>query len=644
MRTLLRILIKTLILVGQALMVVVAFGLANYLHYDGSFPSVLIEILPKMFLPVVVAKLFGFSLLKLFSGWWRHVSIHDVLTLLKANILGSLFFACYLSLTPYSFIYITPSILIIDGLLCFLAMSGTRVAVRLCREYFQIACKACSSETENVLIVGAGASGQTIVREIRQNPNVKWKVIGFVDQDKKRVKRRFQGVPVLATIDNLKGILRKESIGLVIIANPALGQKELRGIVSLCHNADVKSKILPNVGEILNGKLNIQQVRDVKLDDLLGREPADLDVRSIRKYLEGKRILVTGAAGSIGSEICRQVAGFGASTVVLFENAETQLFEIERNLKQQFPDVRFVPRLSDVRNAHQVNYAFDRFKPEVVFHAAAYKHVPMSELNPVAAIENNVLGSRNVADAADHFQIEQFVMISTDKAVNPTNIMGASKRAAEIYVQALARKSKTKIVTVRFGNVLGSNGSVVPIFQEQIKNGGPVTVTDPEATRFFMTIPEAVQLVLQAGSMGNGGEIFVLDMGEQIKIVHLAEELIKLSGMVPYRDIDIEFTGLRSGEKLHEELLYANEGVLKTQHQKICVAMACWHDLEDIEESFKALRVACQSMSRDRALTVLSMLVPEYMPDWQYSKEQRCRFKILKPSARKYVMHATEIA
>ncbi|MCK4508196.1 MAG: polysaccharide biosynthesis protein, partial [Desulfuromonadales bacterium] len=428
----------------------------------------------------------------------------------------------------------------------------------------------------------------------------------------KRVKQRFEGVPVLASIKKLKELLQAQPVNLVILANPALCHKELRRIVMLCQSCGIKSKILPNVDEILNGNVAVRHIRDVKLEDLLGRPPVRLDVKNIRNYLENKRVLVTGAAGSIGQEICHQVAGFGVSSLVLFDNAETPLFQIERNLREKFPELEIIPCLSDIRSAIKVDSVFACYSPEVVFHAAAYKHVPMSEHNPISAIENNTLGTRTLVNAARQFGVDHFVMVSTDKAVNPTNIMGASKRAAEIYAQALYNQIETTVVTVRFGNVLGSNGSVVPIFREQIKKGGPVTVTDSEATRFFMTIPEAVQLVLQAGSMGRGGEIFLLNMGEQIKIVHLAEELIRLSGMAPYQDIDIEFTGLRPGEKLHEELLLASEGVKPTTHEKICVANSITHNPYEIDKWFDQLAEACQSMNEKRVMSIIKTLVPEY--------------------------------
>ena len=599
------------ILIGQITIVLTAFFLAISLRFDGVLPSELSPFLLSLILPLIIIKLATFSLLHLFSGWWRYVSLPDLIALVKANIAGSALFALYVSFGPLP-ATIPWSVLILDGLLCFMLMSGLRVSVRLGREIVSSYSKNSNEVMKRIIVVGSGAVAQSIIREIRQSRKLNWDVVGLVDQDASRLRHWFHGVQVLSDIEGLGELLRRASIDQVILANPVLELKQLRQIVATCKRFGVTSKILPNVCEILNEDVSIQHVRDVKLEDLLGRPAVHLDVSNIQQYLGGKRVLVTGAAGSIGQEICRQVARFGASSIFLFDQAETPLFDVERELKASFPAVEFIPSLSDVRDAAKVDFVFERFRPEVVFHAAAYKHVPMSECNPVAAVKNNVIGSRNVVNAANRYHVDHFVMISTDKAVNPTNIMGASKRAAEIYVQALAASSRTSIVTVRFGNVLGSNGSVVPIFQSQILKGGPVTVTDPDVTRFFMTIPEAVQLVLQAGSMGHGGEIFVLDMGEPVRIVQLAEELIRLSGLTPYKDIDLVFTGLRPGEKLHEELLLNEEGVMPTNHEKICVARACQHNLTELNLQLDRLNNACTAMDSDQVKKLIRSLVPEY--------------------------------
>lgn len=605
---------KAAILVGHAAMVAAAFMVALQLRYEGQVPDPVLLGATGLLLPLVIIKLGSFALMRLYSGWWRYVSIPDLLQLLYGNLCASLLFYLYTHLWFPLPGTLTWSVFVLDGLFCFLLMSGARVAVRLAREATCTRSRNRSEQrrVERVLVVGAGAIGQSVVREVRQNPKLRWNIVGYVDQDADRRGQSFQGVRVLAGLDGLDGLLGRMSIDQVVLANHALTGSEKRAIVATCRQHDVKSLILPGVSAILTENVSIRDIRDVKLEDLLGRPPVALEIDEIRRYLQGKRILVTGAAGSIGREICRQVAEFGASSVVLFDNAESPLFFVERELKTAFPHVVFTPSLSDVRNPIQVDFAFTRFAPQVVFHAAAYKHVPMSEDNPVATIENNVLGTRNLADTACRHAVEHFVMVSTDKAVNPTNIMGASKRAAEVYVQALAEESSTSIVTVRFGNVLGSNGSVVPIFQEQIRNGGPVTVTDPKATRFFMTIPEAVQLVLQAGSMGQGGEIFILNMGEQLRIVHLAEELIRLSGKTPYHDVDIVYTGLRPGEKLHEELLLDEEDVVPTRHEKICVAQSRRHDHAALCGRLDRLALCCRNHDRETLLVILKQLVPEY--------------------------------
>jgi FlaA1/EpsC-like NDP-sugar epimerase len=623
---------KILILMGQIIMVLTAFFLAISLRFDGALPSEISPFLPALIFPLIIIKLTSFYLLHLFSGWWRYVSLPDLVDMVKANIAASGLYALYVGYGPLP-ATIPWSVLVLDGLLCFLLMSGMRVSVRLGRELVCTYSKSYREEMKRIVVVGSGAVAQTIIREIRQSPKLNWNVVGLVDQDNSRLRHWFQGVQVLSDIEGLGDLLRRASIDQVILANPVLELKELRRIVATCKKHGVTSKILPNVCEILNEEVSIQHVRDVKLEDLLGRPAVHLDVSNIQQYLGGKKILVTGAAGSIGQEICRQVAKFGASSVVLFDQAETPLFDVERELKASFPAVEFIPSLSDVRDASRVDFVFKRFRPEVVFHAAAYKHVPMSECNPLAVIKNNVIGSRNLVNAADRYHVDHFVMISTDKAVNPTNVMGASKRAAEIYVQAMAARSRTSIVTVRFGNVLGSNGSVVPIFQSQILKGGPVTVTDPEVTRFFMTIPEAVQLVLQAGSMGHGGEIFVLNMGEPIRIVQLAEELIRLSGLTPYKDIDLVFTGLRPGEKLHEELLLSEEGVMPTSHEKICVARASRHNLTELNLQLDRLDHACAAMDSDQVLKLIHALVPTYHSAKDDQAIPLCRLNVVRPPA-----------
>lgn len=597
----------------QVAIVVLSFWGAFALRFDFRIPPAsqqkFFEVLPLLLL----IKLGVFWWLGLFRGWWRYVSMADLLVIFKANSLASLLLLLYAFLM-YRGTNMPRSVLVLDWVFCFLLISGVRFVTRALREHYLPMPARRHEPRSRLLVVGAGDAGQMIAREIRLNPTLNLEIVGFVDDDPRKRKQSFQGFPVLGKLRRIGRICQEQAVDEIVIAIPSASGKDLRHIVELCQTTGVKFKTLPGVGQLIDGKISIQQVKDVELEDLLGREPVKLDLSRIEAFLRGKRVLVSGAGGSIGSEICRQVARFQPKKIVLFENAETPLFQIERELRTKFPDLRIVPIVGDIRFKARVEAIFDEFLPEVVFHAAAYKHVPMMECNPAEAANNNVRGTRIIADAAHQFKVERFVMISTDKAVNPTNVMGASKRAAELYVQALAKRSRTNFVTVRFGNVLGSNGSVIPIFKEQIAKGGPVTVTDPEVTRFFMTIPEASQLVLQAGSMGKGGEIFLLDMGEPVKIVKLAEELIQLSGYRPYEDIEIAFTGLRPGEKLYEELLLAGEGVQPTCHEKIMVARAAECDEAVLVRQIEELYQLARAMDLTGVVAKLREMVPEFQP------------------------------
>lgn len=601
------------IMLLTTLIVVSSLVLAYAIRFDFSIPEVYWPRILSLTPFVLLIKLSLFWHYGCFRGWWRYVSMPDLIQLVKANILASLVFVVY-SVAVYRLDLIPRTVLLLDGLLCFMALCGVRFATRAFREqYFPIR-RGTELKKTSVLVVGAGDAGQLIAREIRSNHHLDLDLSGFLDDDPVKRRGTFQGVAVLGRCEDLQSVVRNYKIDEVIIAMPSATGTEIKRIVEYCQEANVKYRILPGVGELIDGRVSIQNVRDVDLDDLLGREPIHLDEAQISNYLKGKRVLVTGAGGSIGSEICRQVARYMPSKLVLFENAETPLFQIEQELSKRFPDLSIVPIIGDIRNRSRVEVIFDEQMPQVVFHAAAYKHVPMMENNPAEAVNNNVQGTRLVADAADHFKVEKFVMVSTDKAVRPANVMGSTKRIAELYVQSLNKRSSTSYVTTRFGNVLGSNGSVIPTFKEQIAKGGPVTVTHPEVTRFFMTIPEASQLVLQAGSMGNGGEIYLFDMGEPVKIQSLAEELIKLSGFQPFEDIDIVYTGLRPGEKLYEELLLDDEGVLPTLHNKICVARSAPPPHDALVRDIDAIIADAKALDLDGVRYKLRKLVPEYIP------------------------------
>jgi FlaA1/EpsC-like NDP-sugar epimerase len=584
-----------------------AFALRFDLRIPQEYWGAILELLP----PVILIKMTVFWSMGLSEGWWRYVSMPDLLQIFKANVLASAAFVVYVVFFP-RFEGLPRSVIILDFILCFSVMIGVRVMTRIFREQLALRSTRYHSRPKSVLIIGSGAVAQAIVREIRENPHLDKAVLGYLDKDLRRQGKVFFGVPVIGVLDDLEKLCGRNGIDLVIVAQTSVAPHELRDIVAFCKRHNIQSKILPAMGDIISGKVSLQHCRAVQLEDLLGRPPIRLDIEDIHAYLHGKRILVTGAAGSIGSEICRQVGRFDPAHVILFDNAETPLFHLENELRETFPHLSISASLSDIRDADRVSNVFLNHKPQVVFHAAAYKHVPMSEFNPIEVVKNNVFGTRIVADAVHSFRVERFVLISTDKAVNPTNIMGATKRVAELYVQNLSRGQGPRSVTVRFGNVLGSHGSVIPIFRDQILKGGPVTVTHPEITRFFMTIPEAVQLVLQAGCMGRGGEIFLLDMGDPVKIVRLAEEMIRLSGRVPYEDIEIVFTGLRPGEKLYEELLIAGEGVKATRHEKIRILEAASFSSDLLKEETEQLLKATRAMDADQVIAILKRLVPEF--------------------------------
>ncbi|HBG07721.1 MAG: nucleoside-diphosphate sugar epimerase [Geobacteraceae bacterium GWC2_58_44] len=575
----------------------------------------------------LMAKPVLFAASGMYRNIWRYASLQDAYEIFKVVTFSSLVSAFLLVFMEGP--YVLPrSIYILDWFILFALVAGSRLIWRVYRELRFSPSKRRGKRT---LIIGAGDAGNLLLKQIRKQASSPYNVVGFVDDDPDKRGLRLSGIRVLGGTDRLRALVRTHRIEEVIFAIPSGDKALMRRVIANCERAKARFKTLPGITAIVDGKVSVSQIKTVEIEDLLGRDPVVLDQSAIRNYLSDKRVLVTGAAGSIGSEICRQVARFNPAKIVLFDNAETPLFFMEKELAAAYPELRIIPIVGDVKNLDRVESVFDLFCPEVVFHAAAYKHVAMMEYNPVEAVLNNVMGSRIVADAADKFKVKNFVMVSTDKAVNPTNVMGASKRSAEIYVQALAARSKTRFTTVRFGNVLGSSGSVIPLFKEQIRLGGPVTVTDRDVVRYFMTIPEASQLVLQAGCIGKGGEIFVLDMGDPVRIVSLAEELIRLSGLVPYKEIDITFTGLKPGEKLFEELLLDGEGIRPTTHKKIRVMAPVETDLRrvcaDLDELFElARRSDIQGL-----LQLLRKVVPEFVPRYNFEVAPPFAFQRVRP-------------
>ena len=579
------------------------------------------------FLAIAVVKLVVYGIFRQYQGWWRYVSVSDLFSIIKATHICLVIeiLAYYLCRTKFPnslgviesqgiavLPELDPAILVADWVATICTVCGSRLIIRL---YFEENQQVVSGRLTRILIVGAGDAGETLLREIRRMPVLKYEVVGFVDDNVRKQGMRIHGVEVIGTTDKISSISKSMSIDELVIAMPSASRKDIRRVINQCEGANLKFNTVPDLVSIASGKFSVSQMREVDINDLLGRDPVTLDINQISKFLNNKIVMVTGAGGSIGSEMCRQICQFGPKKLLLVEQAENPLFHIERELQKSHPTVPLRPIICDIADTERVENLFKAAHPEVVIHAAAHKHVPLMEANPGEAFKNNVRGSRNVAMAADKYGTSNFVMISTDKAVNPTSIMGSSKRIAEMTIQGLNAHSQTDYITVRFGNVLGSNGSVVPIFRKQIESGGPVTVTHPDMQRYFMTIPEASQLVLQAATMGKGGEIFLLDMGEPVKIADLARELITLSGFRPDEDIEVKFTGMRPGEKLFEELSIAGEDMKQTPHPKIAV----WQNIPPEEDELKAtveelLKVA-NTATYDEIVALIKKIIPEYVGD-----------------------------
>ncbi len=604
------------------------------LNFDLSDPSVIASI-KQTILVVILIKMFLFYFFNLYRGMWRYTGIVDLINLIKAATVSAL----AITFAIFQMRVFSPrSIVIIDWCLTIILVGGLRLFIRWYywqsakngeREHSSIWAQLFSGirrdpKAKKLLIVGAGDAGERLLRGLRANSKMNYQPVGFLDDDPKKANRLMHGVPVLGDTTILTEIALRYNIDEVLIAIPFATHKKMRQIVEDCKKAGVDFKIVPTLTEIIDGKISINSVREVAYRDLLGREPVKLDEKRIVETVVGKNILVTGAAGSIGSELCRQIAKFNPNKLILYERAESPLYDLEMELTHHFPDLNIIPVLGDIQNTEELFNTFSTHHPHVIFHAAAYKHVPMMERHPWEAVKNNIGGTRNLLQITERFRAERFVLVSTDKAVNPTSVMGATKKVAEQLVQLYASRYniRTKFMVVRFGNVLGSVGSVVPLFRKQIKRGGPVTVTHPEITRYFMSIPEACQLILQAGAMGNGGEIFVLNMGKPIKILDIAEDVIRLSGFEPYKDIDIEFIGLRPGEKLHEELVGEDEEVVVSEHEKIFVIKGNGKDLNTLENKVEQILAVCNLQDRKAIKEHLKNLTfNTYKPDMSLELE-----------------------
>jgi FlaA1/EpsC-like NDP-sugar epimerase len=598
---------KVLIATFQAFLIVVTYYTAFVLRLGSLDPharSAFLWSLPW----VLVLKLLVFRSYGLLRGWWRYAGMSDLVDIAKASLTSGvlIYTALWLGLWPW--LGYPKSVVLIDLVLTIFCVGGARFAVRAYTETVQ----TCVAEKET-LVVGAGVAGSTIVRELKQNPDLDYKPIGFVDDDITKLGIKIHGKRVLGTTNDITDLVEKHGVKCVLIAIPSAEGRKIDEIINKCSQCKVEFKILNGVGKRIEGQPRIHQIRKLRLEDLLGRAPVRLDLGNIKKKLNGQSVLITGAGGSIGSELVRQVSEFRPARLVLFERSENDLFRLCCELSRNFPELNYIPIVGDILDVGLLREVFAAHRPHSVFHAAAYKHVPMMETNCFQAVTNNVFGTYNVALMARQFEVGDFVMISTDKAVKPTNIMGVTKRVAELIILGLQHQ-RTRFLAVRFGNVLGSNGSVLPTFEEQIRNGGPVTVTHPEAKRYFMLIPEAVQLVLQASTMGQGGEIFILDMGEDIKIDDLARNVIRLAGFEPGKEIQIVYTGLRPGEKLMEELRLQGEGQAPTSHEKIRVLKGGKVDFLEVRAWLDELSTLVESRNVHGLVKTLTSLVPEYRP------------------------------
>ena len=587
-----KLIFRIILLVLMDMLIITAAGpLAIYVRYNLFFEPQAIEFIENIFqyLPVnLILTVIVFAAFRLYQGIWKYASASDLVNIILACLVSAVTQTVGMTLMglrfprSYPFMYFA---VLTAGISIF------RFTYRILAYFRQKQQGLIKEGKTNTMIVGAGEAGNTLLKELQNSKFVEQNVCCLVDDDPGKIGKYLRGVLVAGNRKDICRLAEEYHIDEIMIAIPSASHAEIQELLDICNQTSCKLKVLPGIYQLVNGEVSVSKLRNVEIEDLLGREPIDTQVESIMGYVSGKVVLVTGGGGSIGSELCRQIARHEPKQLVIFDIYENNAYDIQQELKRDYPELNLVVLIGSVRNTHRINGVFEKYHPQIVYHAAAHKHVPLMEDSPNEAIKNNVMGTYKTAQAADKYGVSRFVLISTDKAVNPTNIMGASKRLCEMVIQMMNNRSKTEFVAVRFGNVLGSNGSVIPLFKKQIEEGGPVTVTHPDIIRYFMTIPEAVSLVLQAGARAKGGEIFVLDMGKPVKILDLALNLIRLSGLKPYEDIDIVFTGLRPGEKLYEELLMDEEGLQSTDNKLIHIGKPIdfdeelfIHQLEELDE------------------------------------------------------------
>lgn len=598
-------------------------GLSLYLSYalrfDFAIPSHYFNDLGYVFIILLFSKISSFLFFKLYQGMWRFTSISDLINVLKSTFIASLFSISVILLVLGSNA-VPRTVLLIDYMLTTIGIAAVRASVRIYSTKFVVGNgrnkqknKSTSKIKTRLLLLGAGSSGEKIIREVKENPSSTYRIVGLLDDDPSKISTTIHSIPILGKIEDLHTI--SMSYDEILICIPTATNTQMRSIVAQCKVVRKPYRTIPTVYELIDKQISINTIREVSMADLLGRQEVNLDRSSISNYIYGKRVLVTGAGGSIGSELVKQCLGYSPDLLLLFDQSEHNLFNIDNYCKEIRNSTGIHPILGDIRDKSMVNSVFNSFQPHVVLHAAAYKHVPMQENNPWEAVITNIQGTLNVMEACENNDVDRFVLVSTDKAVNPTNIMGATKRVSEILIQSKTKNSKVKYLGVRFGNVIGSSGSVIPTFQKQINNGGPITITDPNMKRYFMSIPEAAQLILQAGSIGENGEIYVLDMGKPVLVKEIAYELIRLSGLEPEVDISIEYIGLRPGEKMYEELMTSSESLVDTSHEKIMVLKdGVDHQWDYLLTEIDKIVQSAKSYDSDLIKNKLKEFIPEYHP------------------------------
>jgi len=604
----------TALLLIDAILVTCSVYMAFLLRFDFAIPREFTKTFDYIFILFTATILGSFYLFKIYKRIWQYASVGDLIAIMKGAFLGtgaSFIFHHEIVHQYYPLIVIPRSIYPLSIIVSFMAIGASRLIWRLLRDNYG----RITPNHRKALIVGAGEAGVMVVKELRRTESKQYP-IAFIDDNLQKQHYEVMGVPVVGTRYDIANIVKHYKVDDIIVAIPTASRTDISEIIAISKDTGCQIKIVPRMNDLINGSITINTIRDVSVEDLLGRDPIQLDVQSVAGYLSGRTVLITGAGGSIGSELCRQIMTYKPSKLVLVGHGENSIYDIDLELRKKYKDeIKIISCIADVQDKQRLSNIFAEHHPNVVFHAAAHKHVPLMESNPLEAVKNNILGTRNVAECAHEHAADRFVMVSTDKAVNPTNVMGATKRAAEMVVQSLDQVSETCFASVRFGNVLGSRGSVIPIFKQQIEEGGPVTVTHPEMIRYFMTIPEAVQLVIQAGALATGGEVFILDMGKPVKIVDLARDLIRLSGLEPDKDIEITYTGIRPGEKLFEELLTSEEGTTGTKFDRIYIGKPIQTPYDEIKlmlQQFEYLALRKELPTSNEVKLKLKEWVPTY--------------------------------